>query len=97
MQNTAPADAISVVREPPSSVSAISKELMAMVKEAAPPMSMERRSRCGFSCRCSMNPAAAAMPTGMLIQKIQAQETLRMIRPPTTGPMTADTAQTLAR
>ena len=44
-----------------------------------------------------MKPAAAANPTGILIQKIQAHDTERMMSPPVTGPATAATAQTLAR
>ena len=42
-------------------------------------------------------PAAATRPIGTLIQKIQAQEKCWMIRPPASGPTTAEIAQTLAR
>src|SRR5271168_3005853 len=58
---------------------------------------MVRRWCFAFSLKNKMKPVAAAMPTGMLIQKIQAHETELMMSPPNTGPITAAIAQTLAR
>ena len=70
---------------------------MATANEAVPATSMERRSWRGVSLKNTMKPVAAAMPTGTFIQKIQAHDTDRMMRPPSSGPTTAATAQTLAR
>ena len=96
-QNTTAAAASMVLPVLPISVSAIRNEVTTTVKAIAPKISMERRSCFAVSCRNATKPAAATKPTGMLIQNTHAQDTLRMMRPPATGPRTAEIAQTLAR
>ena len=44
-----------------------------------------------------MNSPLATRPTGRLIQKIHDHEACAMMKPPATGPTTAEIAQTLAR
>ena len=68
---------------------------MARMNMPAPTWSILRRPVARLRAE-AQNPAAASTPTGRFIQKIQAQETCAMMRPPASGPSTAESAQTLA-
>ena len=81
----------------PASVRATIRDAMAMVKSAAPAVSIERASRFTSSCRKARKPSDATRPIGTLIQKIQDQLACWMMRPPQSGPRTDETPQTLAR
>src|SRR5882724_3310552 len=95
-QNT-PAATVTAVFDEPTSVSAISRAVTAMVKVLAPAMSMARRSCLALSWKKTMKPPAASRPMGMFIQKTQAHDAWRIISAPMMGPSTADMAQTLAK
>ena len=94
-----PAPATHAVRASPSPacVSPTIRDATATVNSAAPATSTGRRSRTAPSRRNAMKLAAAASPTGTLIQKIQAQLRCWMISPPANGPSTDEMPHTLAR
>ncbi len=84
----------------PAEEIAVRSAMTAVIASANAPAlrwSIRPSLRSTFSCRKRANIAAATAPSGRLSQKIQAQEKCWMMRPPASGPSTAESAQTLAR
>src|SRR5208283_3846587 len=69
---------------------------MARTKTPALTWSIRPRAAETRSCRQNQKPAAATRPTGRFIQKIQDHDHRAMMIEPTSGPSTAEVAQTLA-